>query len=73
MTSWKTTVAGVVPIVGAVAGLIGMATGSVPVDAQTMLTDFSLIGAGFVGLLAKDHNVSNSPNPAPAATVGGTK
>jgi hypothetical protein len=68
MTSWKTTIAGILPIVGAIGQLATMAsTGNW--NGDMLLTDVGLISAGAIGLFAKDHNVSNAPTPAAAKTV----
>ena len=70
--SWKTGAFGAVPLVGAAASLIAMAAGTMPPDGNVIITDFGLIGAGLVGMFAKDHNVSNSPVPVPAKVVDPT-
>ena len=68
MTNWKTTLSGILPIVGALGDLATMAS-SGNWDGQHLLTDIGLIGAGSVGLFAKDHNVSNAAAPVAAKPV----
>ncbi len=68
MPSWKTTLAGLLPILSALGQLAGMAqTGQW--NGDLLLTDIGLISAGAIGLFAKDRNVSNAPTPVPAKPV----
>jgi hypothetical protein len=68
-TSWKTTAAGILPIVGGFYDLANMFLGGGAPDGNKLMMDISIISAGLIGLFAKDHNVSNAPAPVPAKTV----
>ena len=63
ITSWKTTAAGVLPILGAVYDLGNMFVGNGAPDGNKLLFDLGLLSAGIMGFVAKDHNVSNAPSP----------
>lgn len=68
MTSWRTTAAGILPIIGGLYDIAGMFLGGTGVpDGSKLMVDFSIISAGLIGIFAKDHNVSNAPAPLPAA------
>jgi hypothetical protein len=67
--SWKTTAAGVMPLIGAVYHLASMATGTAPPDGTSIMMDLSVLSTGIGLMFAKDHNVSNSPVPVPAKAV----
>jgi hypothetical protein len=69
ITSWKTTAAGILPIIGAVYDLGNMFVGGGTPDGTKLMLDLGLLSSGFIGFFAKDHNVSNSPTPAAAKTV----
>lgn len=63
ITSWKTTAAGILPIIGAVYDLGNMFVGGGAPDGNKLLMDLGLLSAGIMGFVAKDHNVSNAPAP----------
>ena len=68
-TSWRTTVAGILPIVGAAYHLASMAMGTAPIDSTQMMVDLGVLSSGVGLLFAKDHNVSNAPTPVAAKPV----
>lgn len=55
LTNWKTTAAGVLTILVAVAALLGIKVGSNPIDPATAIM---MISAGWGLLFAKDANVT---------------
>jgi flagellar hook protein FlgE len=57
LANWKTTLGGVGAILGAAASLATMFSKG-QVDGTMLMTDLGIIGAGFTGLFAKDHNVT---------------
>ena len=67
MTSWKTTAGGVLAMLGGVVTIGNMFVGGGSIDPTNISLALAAIGAGFTGLMAKDHNVSNAPTPLPAA------
>jgi hypothetical protein len=67
--SWKTTAAGVMPIIGAIYHLASMATGTAAPDPTQLMVDLGVLSSGVGLLFAKDHNVSNSPVPVVARPV----
>jgi hypothetical protein len=71
MTSWKTTAGGILALLGGVVTIGNMVVGGAPLDVNTLSLAITGIGAGFAGLMAKDHNVSNSPTPVQAKEVVG--
>jgi len=68
-TSWKTTAASILPIVGAAYHLASMAMGTSAIDSTQMMVDLGVLSSGVGLLFAKDHNVSNAATPVAAKTV----
>jgi len=69
ITNWRTTVGGVLGLLGGVLTIGNMVTGQAPMDPTNISIALAAIGAGWTGLMAKDHNVSNAPTPVPAKVV----
>ncbi len=69
ITSWKTSLAGAVPLIGAAAQAVAMFTGAQPMDTNVLFADFMAFSSGIGLMFAKDHNVSNAPAPTPAKAV----
>jgi len=67
MTSWKTTAGGMLALLGGIVTIGNMVIGGAAIDPTQISLALAAIGAGFTGLMAKDHNVSNAPTPLPAA------
>jgi hypothetical protein len=67
MTSWKTTAGGMLALLGGIVTIGNMVIGGAQIDPTQISLALAAIGAGFTGLMAKDHNVSNSPSPLPIA------
>jgi hypothetical protein len=67
-TSWKTTVGGVLSLLGGAVGIGNMILAG-QIDPVQFSIAMTAIGAGWTGLTAKDHNVSNSPTPVAAKPV----
>lgn len=57
MTSWKTTLAGVAAMLGALADILTQLA-SKSIDTGRITTDVAAIAAGIGLLFAKDHNVT---------------
>jgi len=69
ITSWKTTIGGLLGLLGGAVTIGNMLTGHAPMDPTNISIALAAIGAGWTGLTAKDHNVSNAPAPTQAKTV----
>lgn len=68
--NWKTTSAGVLALVGLAAQLITtLSSGDTAGVVNNIWVEVSALGAGLVGLFAKDHNVTNAPVPVASKTV----
>jgi hypothetical protein len=69
-SNWKTASAGVLALVGLAGQLVMTITSPDTTSAvNSIWTEVSALGAGLVGLFAKDHNVTNAPVPvAPKIT-----
>jgi hypothetical protein len=67
--SWRTTLFGVLGIVGAiVSAVMALIDGNPATNPNWELT-FSAIMAGVAAIFAKDAKVSNAPSPGPAVGV----
>ncbi len=69
ITNWKTTIGGVLGLIGGIVTIGNMVTGRAPMDPTNISIALAAIGAGWTGLMAKDHNVSNAPTPTAAKVV----
>lgn len=62
--SWKTTLLGLIAGIPQLLAGSGFGVPGAHFDIKTFLTGLAVIG---LGLVAKDGNVSNAPNPVPEA------
>jgi hypothetical protein len=69
MASWKTTLAGILTMVGAVLAQAVMVLKGTESLGTAIGVGIPLLFAGVQGLLSKDAGVSNSPNPGPAISA----
>lgn len=69
--SWMNTVAGILIIVADVGALIAkyFEENATPMTVQQWITFAMFLGAGIVGIVSKQWNVTNSQQPAAPATV----
>ncbi len=67
LSSWKTTLFGALSVLAGFLHAGGVTLGHF--GSTDIISLIGALSAGAVGLLAKDHNVTNAPTPADAQTV----